>query len=121
LKRRQNITGIEIEIVFRHFNRTDYFKNFIAMLGIYPAGTLVRLDTAEVALVCRPNYAKPLRPEIRVLFDAAGEKIASPELSSLDEMGDDGRPERSIAGTVSSVYRDIDLSEYLESADTEAP
>ncbi|MBE9535824.1 MAG: HD-GYP domain-containing protein [Proteobacteria bacterium] len=96
----------------------DYFKNFVTMLGIYPAGTLVRLDTGEVALVCRPNYAKPLRPEVKIIFNLEGEKTASPELLSLEEMGDDHRPERSIVGTVDSVFRDIDLSEYLESAET---
>jgi len=99
----------------------DYFKNFVALLGIYPAGTLVRLDTGEMALVCRPNYAKPLRPEVKILIDAEGKKIACPELSNLDEIGDDGRPKRNIVGTASSVFRDIDLAEYMKSAEAEGP
>lgn len=97
----------------------EYYKKFVSMLGIYPAGTLVRLDTGEVAMVYRPNYAKPLRPDIKVIFDTNGCKIEDPKVESLEDMGEDGRPRRNIAGAVSSMYRDVDVSEYMYSADSE--
>ncbi|MGH7395218.1 MAG: HD-GYP domain-containing protein, partial [Candidatus Methylomirabilales bacterium] len=39
-------------------------ERFIEMLGIYPAGTVVRLDTGELALVLRPNREDSARPVV---------------------------------------------------------
>lgn len=111
-----------ISIMKRLIGKTlnpEYFKSFVTMLGIYPAGTLVRLDTGEVALVCRPNYAKPLRPEVKILINREGVAIDNPELSSLEEMGDDGRPKTNIVGTVNPVFRNIDPAKYLELTEAE--
>lgn len=90
-----------------------YYKTFVKMLGIYPAGTLVRLDSNEVAVIYRPNYARPLRPMVRIVIDAWGKRLDEPLQIDLTEAGKNGRPKRSITGTVSSVMKNIDVSEYL--------
>ena len=91
----------------------EYYKAFVKMLGIYPAGTLVRLDTNEIALIFRPNYAKPMRPQVKILIDEEGERLKEPLEADLTEVGDDGRPKRSIVGITSAVIKNIDISEYL--------
>ena len=45
------------------------------LLGVYPAGTLVKLRSGEVAVVTRVHAPDPYRPRVRVLFDADGAAI----------------------------------------------
>ena len=49
-------------------------KGFINLLGIYPVGTLVVLDTFELAIVhtTNPNPTMLSRPIVRVVSDTQG-------------------------------------------------
>jgi HD-GYP domain-containing protein (c-di-GMP phosphodiesterase class II) len=49
-------------------------RRFAQLLGIYPAGNLVRLNTGEVAVVVRVHAPDPYRPRVRVLFDRDGRR-----------------------------------------------
>lgn len=53
---------------------SDFFpgsvENFIKCLGVYPVGSLVQLTNGEHAVVMELNPATPIRPKVRVLFDA---------------------------------------------------
>jgi len=93
--------------------KPDYFRSFVKMLGIYPIGTLVRLDTNEIALICRPNYRKPLRPSVKIIIDPLGKRHEEPVSCELDEVGADGRPLRNIVGTVDPLVKCIKVSDYL--------
>ena len=53
-------------------------RRFTQLLGIYPAGNLVRLDTGEVAVVLLTYAADPFRPRVRVLLDASGAALHRP-------------------------------------------
>lgn len=46
---------------------------FIKCLGVYPAGSLVRLDSGEVAVVLRTNREAPLSPLVQVVQGGKGE------------------------------------------------
>jgi HD-GYP domain-containing protein (c-di-GMP phosphodiesterase class II) len=73
---------------------------FREMLGVYPPGTCVRLDTGECGVVCRHNPADPSRPGVCVFSDAQGRPVFHPYEVSLEERrpGAD-RHQRSIAST----------------------
>src|SRR5262249_21668474 len=43
-------------------------RRFAQLIGIYPAGNLVRLNTGEIAVVLKVYAPDPHRPEVRVLF-----------------------------------------------------
>jgi putative nucleotidyltransferase with HDIG domain len=47
-------------------------RRFSQLVGIYPAGNLVRLTTGEIAVVIKPYAPDPYRPRVRVIFDRAG-------------------------------------------------
>jgi HD-GYP domain-containing protein (c-di-GMP phosphodiesterase class II) len=53
---------------------SDFFpgsvEHFIRCLGVFPVGSLVELTNGEHAVVMELNPAAPLRPKIRVVFDA---------------------------------------------------
>ncbi len=92
----------------------DYLKLFVEMLGIYPVGTVVRLDSNEIALVFRVNPQYPTAPRVKLLFDAEGTRLAPPvevDLSHVDPRT--GRPERSIAGTVDPALKAVEVSAIL--------
>jgi hypothetical protein len=57
----------------------DYVKLLFGALGLFPAGTLVELDTAEVAVVlAAPELPIDFaRPRVRVLYDRSGELLAT--------------------------------------------
>ena len=53
-------------------------RRFVQLLGIYPPGNLVKLNTGEIAVVLQVHAPDPYRPRVRVLFDEAGRAQTSP-------------------------------------------
>jgi putative nucleotidyltransferase with HDIG domain len=51
-------------------------RRFTQLIGIYPVGNLVRLNTGEIAVVLKVNAADPLHPQVRVVFDRKGNRLA---------------------------------------------
>ena len=52
----------------QHFN-VELVEHFICCVGIYPAGTLVRLESGLLGVVAMHNPADLLRPVVRVVYD----------------------------------------------------
>ena len=46
--------------------------------GIHPIGTLVELNTGEVAVVSMPNHSDPLKPRVLVLYDRGKRRLPGP-------------------------------------------
>lgn len=47
----------------------DMVEAFIRMIGIYPPGSLVELNTGEVALVVSTHPGRKLKPKVEILLD----------------------------------------------------
>lgn len=68
------------EVITNMINRavTDYnpllLKVFVNAIGIYPIGSVVRLNTDEVAIVSRNNPDNLEKPEIKIIAGREGEK-----------------------------------------------
>jgi HD-GYP domain-containing protein (c-di-GMP phosphodiesterase class II) len=65
------------------FNWNKQFNNelvqrFIQCVGIYPVGTLVRLESGMVAIVVEANPANLLSPTVRVVLDTRRDMIVTP-------------------------------------------
>jgi HD-GYP domain-containing protein (c-di-GMP phosphodiesterase class II) len=60
-------------------------RAFMQIVGAYPPGTRVRLDSGEEALVVRVNPANPYRPTVRILRDGRGEPVQRLEVVDLTE------------------------------------
>lgn len=93
---------------------TPLLKMFIQMIGVYPIGCLVVLDTNELGLVLENNQDSKYtdRPRVLLIADSTGNKIESTEVD-LTETDENGSFVRSIANTLDSTQYGIDLSEYL--------
>ena len=58
-------------------------KALVAMLGIYPMGAVVRLDDGMTAVVYRVNNDDLLHPRVKLLADAEGRWLETPEVLDL--------------------------------------
>ena len=47
-------------------------RRFVQLLGIYPIGNLVRLNTGEVGVVIEVHAPEPYRPHVRVMLRSDG-------------------------------------------------
>ena len=91
-------------------------KAFINLLGVYPVGTLVVLDTFELAIVHQANPIAELisRPIVRVVSDARGNVVYPGELIDLavrDASGE--RFARTIIKTENPDRYGIRISDYF--------
>ena len=86
-------------------------RRFSQLVGIYPAGNLVRLNTGEVAVVIKTYPPDPYRPRVRLLFDGSGAAVTRVRELNLWE----SNPEqpRSIQSPVDPAAYDIDPLTYL--------
>ena len=58
---------------------TKLLRRFINLMGLFPVGTLVRLDSDEVAVVTHEHPNDPFRPRVKVLLDKRGAALETPE------------------------------------------
>lgn len=89
-----------------------YFQEFIKILGIFPVGSLVRLDTNEVAVVVETNSQNPLAPRVKILFDADARRLVHPvevDLANQDDM----KEYRNIVSTVDPLLYDLDPAQLI--------
>lgn len=58
-------------------------STFLAAVGIFPVGSLARLNTGELAVVVRVNPEALLRPIVLVVADSWGDPLRKPKLMNL--------------------------------------
>jgi putative nucleotidyltransferase with HDIG domain len=89
---------------------TRLLRRFINLMGVFPVGTLVRLESDEVAVVTREHPADPFRPQVKVLLDRSGAAVENPELVNT---WDAGPPARGVAEAVDPDTVGIDPLMFL--------
>lgn len=65
-------------------------KAFVNMLGIYPTGAAVRLNTGEIGFVVRPNGKDLLHPKVTVVIDREGRLLEGDQRRVIDTAEKDG-------------------------------
>ncbi|MBA3887988.1 MAG: hypothetical protein H0X67_20010 [Acidobacteria bacterium] len=88
-------------------------RRFVQLLGIHPAGNLVRLSTGEVAVVMHVHAPDPYRPRVKVLFERAGARLDLPYERNLWEPPHEGAELDSIAAPIDPADYAIDPLSYL--------
>jgi putative nucleotidyltransferase with HDIG domain len=88
----------------------DMVNSFAKMMGKYPPGTLIRLETNEIALVWKTNLNNPELPQIRVIFAADGEMVEKPVTEKLEERSGGGVK---IVAVINPLTKGIDVGEYF--------
>jgi HD-GYP domain-containing protein (c-di-GMP phosphodiesterase class II) len=90
-------------------------KAFINLLGIYPVGTLVVLDTFELAVVsaANPNPDALSRPIVKIICDAQGNTISPPLQVDLAVPEAGGQYARTIIKTADPDRYGVTPGDYL--------
>ncbi len=91
-------------------------KVLITATGVYPVGTLVILDTHELAIVAQVNKDPALlhRPIVRVISDPVGLSLSEPKTLDLAESDPaTGAPRNQIIKTTDPQKYGIRVSDYL--------
>jgi len=88
------------------------FKFFINMVGKYPVGALVLLDTREMGLVYDGSHTASDRPRVMIVVNNSGSKVDG-FVADLTETDTSGRFVRTIIKTLDPKDYGISLAEYI--------
>src|SRR5690348_10433116 len=90
-------------------------KAFINLIGIYPVGTCVILDTYEVALVHAANadVSQVHRPMVRIVASPDGALIKPGILADLAQRDEQGNFPRSIVKVTDPLKYGLNVSDYF--------
>ena len=81
-------------------------RRFVQLLGIYPPGNMVKLNTGEIAVVLQTHAPDPYRPRVRVVFAADGTRLELPQDRNLFDLT--GEADQSIVSPVDPADYAID-------------
>ena len=97
-----------------NFFDSELVEEFIKCLGIYPIGSVVELNSGEVAIVISTKPGKHLLPTIMVIKDSKGVVLQQPQVINLEHFKEkEGLARLYIAKVVDPNAVGIDLSEYM--------
>ena len=94
------------------FNKT-LLRRFVNLIGLFPIGTLVRLNTEELAVVTQTHPDDPFRPQVKLLTDGKGEKLETPLLTNTWDRDSCGGFARAVVEAVDGSPVGIDPLAYL--------
>lgn len=95
----------------KHF-QAEMVEQFIQAIGIFPAGTLVELNTGEIGVVLKEHQSTRLQPEIALILDANKEPLE--EFRKIDLRSQNGAaPTVWIERGIKPGAYDIDPNEYF--------
>jgi putative nucleotidyltransferase with HDIG domain len=87
-------------------------QQFVQVVGVYPVGSCVSLNTGERAIVKQFNHEAPIRPLVLLITDDAGRHRSIP--LDLDLAVQPDQPKRTIASILDPTSVGIDPRIYLD-------
>ncbi len=91
-----------------------YFERFVTMLGMYPIGAVLRLETNELAIVTGTNPEPNSPPKVKIITNEFGDRLPHPQDINLAGPLPPTAPSRRIIGTVDPLLKNINVGEYLQ-------
>lgn len=91
-------------------------KVFVNCIGSFPIGTLVLLDTSEIAVVIQthPDSDKGDRPKVKIIVNKTGQEMLEGEIVDLSEtLPGTTEFKRSILRTIDPHKYKVDVSRYF--------
>jgi putative nucleotidyltransferase with HDIG domain len=88
-------------------------KRFVNLMGLFPVGNLVRLNTDELAVVSAEHPTDPFRPQVKILTDRTGARLEEPVLANTWERDGRGEHTRAVVEAVDPEPLGIDPLTYL--------
>jgi HD-GYP domain-containing protein (c-di-GMP phosphodiesterase class II) len=112
-----NTPGQALSVMLKE-QGTDFdpilLKIFIGLIGIYPVGSLILLDTRELGIVFKPNPDPKFMGRPLIILITLDEKVeAKKELVDLTETDAEGAFKRNIVKTLDPYKYHIDIARYF--------
>jgi putative nucleotidyltransferase with HDIG domain len=60
---------------------------FVQVIGVYPIGVYVQLNTGEIAIVIKQNRVWRLKPVVKVIMNSSHERIPTFDVDLIDQSG----------------------------------
>ena len=92
---------------------TVLLKRFVNLMGLFPVGNLVRLNTEELAIVTAEHPADPFRPQVKIISDNKGALLEQPLLTNTWERDSRGEQPRAVVEAVDPEEAGVDPLTYL--------
>ena len=92
--------------------QAEMVEQFIQAIGIFPAGTLVELNTGEVGVVLKEHQSDRLRPELAIILDSDKQPLQDFEVIDLQKPEGPTRTVWIERGLEPGAY-DIDSRQYF--------
>jgi len=83
-------------------------RRFAQLVGVYPVGNLVKLNTDEIAVVLNIHAPDPYRPHVRIVIDRHGTRVTQPIDVHLWDLKNEGDLAPAIVGPVDPAEVGID-------------
>jgi putative nucleotidyltransferase with HDIG domain len=88
-------------------------RRFTQLLGIYPPGNLVRLDSGQIGVVLQVHAPDPFKPKVKLLTNANGERLETPYDVNLWEADPESTGVRSVTASLDPAEHGVDPLTYL--------
>jgi putative nucleotidyltransferase with HDIG domain len=88
-------------------------RRFVQLIGIYPVGNLVKLDTGEIAVVVAVYAPDPHRPQVKIVIDRAGVRLDRPRELNLWENGETDAEAKTVIAPLDPAEVGIDPLTFL--------
>jgi HD-GYP domain-containing protein (c-di-GMP phosphodiesterase class II) len=87
-------------------------QRFIQVVGVYPVGSIVELNTGETCIVKQVNHPAPLSPVVLLVKSAGNTLLSSPREQDLSAQVE--TPHRTITAILDPRQAGIDPTHYLD-------
>ncbi|MGB4705458.1 MAG: HD-GYP domain-containing protein [Candidatus Saccharicenans sp.] len=111
---RAEALSLMLENIGTEFNPV-ILKAFVQMMGIFPVGSLVLLNTGEIGLVVETNQETRhlMRPKVKIIVNSQGQKVDG-EVVDLTEIDPQtGKYRRSIVKEINPEDYGLEVPEYF--------
>ena len=87
-------------------------QRFVQVVGIYPVGSVVELNTGETGIVKRINHHAPLAPVVLLVKSAGNSLLSQPKEQDLSQR--DKAPLQNVKAVLHPHHAGIDPAHYLD-------
>jgi hypothetical protein len=93
----------------------EVVEQFVQAIGMFPTGSLVELNTGEVAIVIEQNRNRRLRPSLLMILDRSKQPVADNRILALAKVPETGnsRKARWVVGGYDAGTFNIDPKDYF--------
>jgi HD-GYP domain-containing protein (c-di-GMP phosphodiesterase class II) len=88
-------------------------EHFVKAIGLFPTGTMIELNTGEVALVVAQNATRRLKPQLMIVLDRTKKRLETPRVIDLAKQAVAAEGERWIARELAANSHGICCEEFF--------